>query len=79
MPTYIGLAGAVHHACINFSSSTVIRRLDTHTHTHTHTHRTARGFDYGTALSLVCESEEERLAKVEARLQRNAAGIYTSI
>ena len=36
--------------------------------------RTARGFDYGTALSLVCQEEEEELASVEERLQREAAG-----
>ena len=36
--------------------------------------RTARGFDYGTALSLVSEDEEEKLAAVEERLHREAAG-----
>ena len=36
--------------------------------------RTARGFDYGTALSLVSEEEEERLAAVEGTLRREAAG-----
>lgn len=36
--------------------------------------RTARGFDYGTALSLVSQEEEGRLADVEERLQREAGG-----
>jgi len=37
--------------------------------------RTARGFDYGTALTFVCPGEEDRLALVEERLRGHGAGV----